>query len=83
VLERALVIDSWCLPADRAEGYARLVSDLNRNLTTLWARVIVGRLFPRGGIFSRMGLKILITVAIWCLMLVVLPAMCVGPTGPE
>jgi transglutaminase-like putative cysteine protease len=49
VVERVLVTDSWSLPADRAEGYARLVADLGRNATKLWASVIFGRIHaPRG-----------------------------------
>jgi hypothetical protein len=60
------------------------VTDLNRNLTKLWARVMFGRIRPpRGRLTSGAGLRILITVIIWALLMAVLPAMCVGPTGPH
>jgi hypothetical protein len=78
VLERVLVIDGWCLPADRAEGYARLLADLTRNATKLWARVRFGRIHPAtGGFFKRTGWRFLV-FAIWLVIVV----MCNSHPGP-
>jgi transglutaminase-like putative cysteine protease len=79
LLERVLVIDDWCLPADRAEAYTRLVTDLSRNVTKLWGRVYFARIHPSaGGIIKhyRWGLLVLIWLSV-----LVLPAMCNSHPG--
>jgi hypothetical protein len=81
VLERVLVIRDWCLPADQADGYARLVSDINRSTATLWARVTLGRIRP-AVLFSvnRLTLRIAVFVFVWTLI-TTLSAMCHGGPG--
>ena len=78
VLERVLVIDAWCLPADGAEGYARVQTDLSRNATKLWARVRFGRIRPAtGGFMKRNGWRFVV-FAIWLVIVV----MCNSHPGP-
>jgi hypothetical protein len=83
VLERALVIRDWCLPADQAGGYARLVSDIGRNTAKLWARVIFGRIRPAALLsVNRLTLRIFVFILVWTLMMT-LSAMCHSiPTEP-
>jgi hypothetical protein len=82
VVERALVIDGWCLSADRAEGYARLVTDISQNAIKLRARVIFGRISPAAfgivGTVRRNGWRLLV-FAVW--LLIVLPTMCNSHPG--
>lgn len=70
VLERVLVIDDWCLPCDRSEGYARLVTDLAHNVSKLWARVNFGRISPAAG--RTLDWR-LVAVGIWLLFVFVIP----------
>lgn len=77
ILERALVIDDWTLPADRAEAYARLVFDISRNAAKLYARTFFGRLFSVPGVLSRRALWVGLVIICW-LLIAVLPSMCSG-----
>lgn len=81
VLERALLIRDWCLPADQAEGYARLITDISRNTTKLWARVIFGRIRPVT-LFrvNRLSLRIFVFIVVWTLVMT-LSAMCHSVSG--
>jgi transglutaminase-like putative cysteine protease len=76
-LERVLVIDDWSLPADRADAYVRLVSDISRNGTTIYARTVFGRIYPVAVGFSKRSLWLFTVVVAW--LLVVLPSMCSSP----
>lgn len=77
-MERVLVIRDWSLPADRADAYIRLVSDISQNAAKLYARTLFGRIFSMAGLLSRRMLW-LGAVIIWWLAIVVLPSMCNGP----
>jgi transglutaminase-like putative cysteine protease len=80
IMERVLAIDEWTLPADRAEVYARLVSDISRNAAKLRARTMFGRLFSVAGLLSTRTLW-LGAVVIWWLLMVMLPSMCSSPAS--
>jgi transglutaminase-like putative cysteine protease len=80
ILERVLVIDEWSLPADRAEAYARLVSDLSRNAAKLYARTIFGRIFSVAGILGSVPHWLILVVV--SLLILALPSMCGAPTHP-
>lgn len=80
ILERVLVINDWSLPADRADAYVRLVSDISRNGAKLYARAFFGRIFSLSGVVSPRTIYWVVVVVVW-LMIMVLPSMCSGPVG--
>jgi hypothetical protein len=68
-IERVLVIDSWSLPADRADAYTGLVAAISRNATKLNGRAILGRIHSAAvGGFTRQGIWVLAVIIWWVMM---------------
>jgi transglutaminase-like putative cysteine protease len=49
VIDRELVVSAWSTDADQADGYIRVVTQANRNVTRLLARTRFGRIAPTSG----------------------------------
>ena len=46
---KELLISAWTLPALHAEAYQELVAKARTNVTTIFARTFLGRIYPAGG----------------------------------
>jgi hypothetical protein len=79
IVDRELTVSAWSMAADQADGYTRVVTKLNLNVTQLFARMELGRLVSAVSLWRRLlgsrRRRLTIIIIFWIIYVVVSNAM--------